>query len=94
MDFKQEINENGGTIYGFKNGEKRAHINLHFDKPGSMVISFVYVNPALRGGGAGAQMVHEAIELARKEKRQVRATCSYAASVLQLRREKYADVLA
>lgn len=93
MDFNNELNDNGGTIYGLIDNQKVAHLNLHFDDKDLMIISFVFVNPDHRGGGYGAQLVSRAVDIARQRKLKVKPTCSYAAAVMQMRREKYADVL-
>lgn len=93
MDFKEELENSGGVLSAYRDEEKVAYANLHFDTAESMVITYVYVSPLARGTGTGGAMVEAAVNLARRQNRKVRATCSYAAAVLQRRRDQYGDVL-
>jgi predicted GNAT family acetyltransferase len=58
-----------------------------------VIIDHTYVDEALRGTGAGKQLVHAAVEWARAEHARLLPLCPFAKSVFD-KTPEYSDVLA
>ncbi len=64
----------------YKNDENVVVAQIDFPKTGDneITITHTFVDASLRGQGMAKKLVEEVINIAQKEKYNIRATCSYA----------------
>ena len=91
MQIQLEQSETKGTFFIEENGKRLAE--MIFSKAGKIIIiEHTEVSDALRGTGAGKQLVAEAVAYARKNNLHILPLCPYAKSVMD-KTPEYADVL-
>ncbi len=74
---------NKGTFYIEENGKTLASMYYSRYSPEHIVIDHTEVDDALRGKGAGKQMIARAVEWARENKVRVTPACPFAHSLFQ-----------
>lgn len=90
MNWKYEENR----IYSEdESGEVLAEANLVHKENGEIDIEHVYVNPKLRGQGAGGETMNVVTEYLRKEGKKATATCSYANAWFKKNYKNYEDII-
>lgn len=92
MDIKFEQSGAKGSFYVEENGARLAEMS--FSKAGDhrIIIDHTEVSDALRGKGAGKQLVKAGVEYARKNSLKILPLCPFAKSVFQ-RVPEFRDVL-
>jgi len=92
MDIKQEFTGNKGAFFIEENGKRLAEMT--FSKAGDtkIIIDHTEVSDALRGKGAGKQLVSAAVAYARKNNIKIIPLCPFAKSVFDKVTE-FQDVL-
>lgn len=92
MDIKFEQSGAKGSFYIEENGARLAEMS--FSKAGDhrIIIDHTEVSGALRGKGAGKQLVKAGVEYARKNSLKILPLCPFAKSVFQ-RVPEFRDVL-
>ena len=73
-------------------GKKIGYLSYALEGKDTMLIEYVEVDPAQRGGGMGARLVEAAVVWAREQRRVIVPLCGYARSVMR-RTAAYQDVL-
>ena len=89
-----EHKKTGSKGLFFVRGEKGTLAEMAYTMPSAdkMIIEHTEVSEALKGQGAGAQLVHEAVEYARANNIKIIPLCPFANSVFK-KKPEYADVL-
>lgn len=77
MRFKK----NNNKIYLEDNNKIIAEIEYE-EKNNAYIITHTYVDESLRGQGIAKQLVEQVIEEAKKNNKEITATCSYAKKIL------------
>ncbi len=92
MDIKFELTGNKGAFFIEDNGKRLAEMT--FSKAGDtrIIIDHTEVSDALKGKGAGKQLVSAAVEYARGNKVKIIPLCPFAKSVFDKVKE-FQDVL-
>ncbi len=92
MDIKFEQSENKGAFFIEENGKRLAEMT--FSKAGDtrIIIDHTEVSDALKGKGAGKQLVSAAVDYARKNNIKIIPLCPFAKSVFNKVKE-FQDVL-
>ena len=92
MEIKFEQHENKGAFYIEQQGNRLAEMT--FTKAGEkrIIIDHTEVSDALRGKGAGKQLISAAVNHARKNGLQIIPLCPFARSVFD-KVSEYQDVL-
>jgi uncharacterized protein len=92
MEIKFEQSGNKGAFFIEENGKHLAEMT--FSKAGDtrIIIDHTEVSDALRGKGAGKQLVSAAVDYARKNKIKILPLCPFAKSVFDKVKE-FQDVL-
>lgn len=72
-----------GFFKVIEDGEELASLNYTCPSADRMMITYVGVEPSLRGKGLGKEMVLAAVNYARKHKMRVLPICSFAKKVFQ-----------
>lgn len=67
-----------GAFVGSVNGARRAEMTYSRVNPGIVIIDHTEVSPALRGQGAGRQLLDALVAWARETGTRVMATCPFA----------------
>lgn len=83
---------NKGIFYVEKDKKTVAEMIYNMPSADKMIIEHTEVSEALKGQGAGAQLVHEAVEYARENNIKIIPLCPFANSVFK-KKPEYADVL-
>jgi len=83
---------NKGIFYVEKDKKIVAEMIYNMPSADKMIIEHTEVSEALKGQGAGAQLVHEAVEYARANNIKIIPLCPFANSVFK-KKPEYADVL-
>ena len=92
VEIRQEENQNSGTFYMGEGGKRLAQLTYSKAGAGLMIIDHTEVSDALKGKGAGKQLVTAAVEFARKNKLKILPLCPFAKSVFD-RVKEFGDVL-
>jgi len=92
MEIQNKKVGNKGIFYVEKDKKIVAEMIYNMPSPGKMIIEHTEVSAELEGQGAGAQLVHEAVEYARANKIKIIPLCPFANSVFK-KKPEYADVL-
>lgn len=92
MDIKLELTGSKGAFFIEENGKRQAEMT--FSKAGDIriIIDHTEVGDALRGKGAGKQLVSAAVDYARKNNLKIIPLCPFAKSVFDKVKE-FQDVL-
>jgi predicted GNAT family acetyltransferase len=92
MDIQQEENASKGAFYYEENGKRLAEMT--YSKAGDtlIIIDHTEVDDALRGKGAGKQLVAKAVDYARAKHIKILPLCPFAKSVFD-RVSEFKDVL-
>ncbi len=77
MRFKK----NNNKIYLEDNNKIIAEIEYE-EKNNAYIVTHTYVDESLRGQGIAKQLVEQVIEEAKKNNKEITATCSYAKKIL------------
>lgn len=92
MNIRHAPESDGGEFFVEGDGDRVAEMTYALE--GSVMnIRHTYVDAALGGKGLGKQLVGQAVQFARENGLQVKATCSFARAVLA-QVPAYADVVA
>lgn len=92
MQIQHEQTGHKGSFYVEGNGERQAEMTYVTAGEGRIIIDHTQVDDALRGKGAGKQMVAAAVDYARKNKIEILPLCPFAKAVFD-KTPEYGDVL-
>ncbi|CAN5290632.1 GNAT family N-acetyltransferase [soil metagenome] len=84
--------DNKGSFYIEKDGKRVAEMTYVMAGEANMIIDHTEVSDALRGQGAGAEMVAAAVVYARENGIKIRPLCPFAKAVFD-KTPEYIDVL-
>lgn len=92
MKIQHQETESKGSFYIEEDGKRMAEMT--YSKAGDhlIIIDHTVVDDALRGQGAGKQLVETAVQMARERNLKIIPLCPYAKSVFD-RTPEYKDVL-
>lgn len=93
MDIKQENFETKGAFYAYKEGVKAGEITYAWAGNDKIILDHTGVDEAFKGQSVGLQLVHAAVEYARKNELKIIPLCPFAKSVFDKNTE-LRDVLA
>jgi uncharacterized protein len=83
---------NKGLFFVERDGNILAEMTYTMSSPDKMIIEHTEVSDELRGQNVGYQLVHTAVDYARKQNIKIIPLCPFANSVFKKKTE-YADVL-
>lgn len=92
LQVQHEQPDHKGAFYIEQDGKRLAEMTYVMAGETSMIIDHTEVSDALRGQGAGAQLVAAGVALAREKGYKIRPLCPFAKSVFD-KTPEYADVL-
>ena len=92
MNIKQEESLTKGSFYIEEGGVRIAEMTYSKAGPGRIIIDHTEVGEALKGKGAGKQLVSAAVDYARKNNIRILPLCPFAKSVFD-RVKEFEDVL-
>lgn len=92
METQHEINGHKGTFYIESNGNRLAEMTYSKAGEDTIIIDHTEVSDALRGKGAGLQLLNAAVAHARKNNIKIIPLCPFAKSVFD-KKEELRDVL-
>lgn len=92
MNVRHKHTETKGMFYVEEEGETLAAMTYTMPAVNKMIIDHTEVSDKLRGKNAGYQLVHAAVEYARKHQLTIIPLCPFAASVFK-RKPAFSDVL-
>jgi uncharacterized protein len=92
MEIKFEQKATKGAFFIEENGQRLGEMTFSRAGDDVMIIDHTEVSEALKGKGAGKQMVAAAVDYARKNKIKILPLCPFAKSVFDKVKE-YQDVL-
>lgn len=92
MEVKQKENGERGQFFIEKEGEFLAQMTYVWAGKDRIIIDHTEVNEALKGMGAGKQMVSKAVDFAREKGIKIIPLCPFARSVFDKVKE-FSDVL-
>ena len=92
MVIQRREKDNKGMFYVENEDEVQAEMIYHMASPGNLVIEHTEVNDELRGQNVGYELVHAAVEYARKHNIKITVWCPFAKSVFD-KKPDWADVL-
>lgn len=91
MQIKQENHATEGHFVALENGCEIGHIDYEWEDEQCFAITHTVVEKAYEGRGIARALLEEAVAFARREKKKIRAVCSYV--VIQFERHSdYDDV--
>ena len=94
MDVQQHNNSKGGEFYIAKEGSTVARATYMWNSGGDvMTINHTEADESLHGQGAGRDLIAAAVAYARKEKKRIVPSCTFARHEFD-KHPEYADVLA
>lgn len=95
IEIKHEKKENAGEFY-IENQDKQRVGKLEYTMFGSgrLVIQHTEVDKELQGSGAAAKLVDAVADYVRGTRMKIVPVCPFAKKYMNLKREKYEDVLA
>lgn len=92
MDVKHKQDENKRLFYVEKENRIVAEMTYSLASTNVMIIDHTEVSDELRGLNIGYQLVHAAVEYARKQKIKIIPLCPFANAVFK-KKPEFADVL-
>jgi predicted GNAT family acetyltransferase len=92
MDIQHEQSTSKGAFYIEENGARLAEMTYSKAGDALIIIDHTEVSDALRGKGAGKQLVSAAVDHARKNNLKILPLCPFAKSVFEKVKE-FQDVL-
>jgi uncharacterized protein len=92
MLIQQKQTGNRGMFYVEDDGEVKAEMIYHMTSPDKMVIEHTEINDELRGHNVGYELVHTAVEYARKYNIKITVWCPFAKKVFD-KKPDWRDVL-
>jgi len=92
MVIQRREKDNKGMFYVENEDEVQAEMIYHMASPSNLVIEHTEVNDELRGQNVGYELVHAAVEYARKHNIKITVWCPFAKSVFD-KKPDWADVL-
>lgn len=92
MEILKELNGHKGSFYIENDGERQAEMTYTMAGQETLIIDHTEVGDALRGKGAGLQLVNAAVEYARANNIKIIPLCPFAKSVFD-KKEEIRDVL-
>jgi predicted GNAT family acetyltransferase len=92
MDIQHEHNNNSGTFFIEKSGERIAEMTYE-QHNGKMVIDHTQVDDQLRGQNIGFELVKQGVDYARRSGLRIIAACPFAKKVIEEHAD-FRDVLA
>jgi predicted GNAT family acetyltransferase len=93
MDIKHETTASGGTFYIEENNKRLGEMSYTLRSDSLISIDHTKVSEALKGKGAGKQLVSSAVDYARANNVKIKSYCSFAQSVFD-RVKEFQDVAA
>jgi len=93
MDIQQQNNGSKGSFFIRENDVILAEMTYSMAGDALMIIDHTEVSDALRGKGAGLQLVNNAVEYAREKQLKIMPLCPFAKSVFDKKHEEFKDVL-
>jgi predicted GNAT family acetyltransferase len=93
MEIQRTEDENRGSFFVEKDGEKIALMTYSKAGADKIIIDHTEVDPSLKGQGVGQKMVFESVKYARENDLKIIPLCPFAKTVFD-KNEDYADVLA
>lgn len=92
MNIQHEESTTKGTFFIEESGKRLAFMTYSKAGPGRIIIDHTEVSDALKGKGAGRQLVATSVEYARKNNLKILPLCPFARSVFD-RVKEFDDVL-
>lgn len=92
MDIKHKQENSKGLFYVEKDNRILAEMTYTLPSANLMIIDHTEVSEELRGQNVGYQLVHAAVEYARKQKIKIIPLCPFANAVFK-KKPEFADVL-
>ncbi len=92
MEIKNQLNGTKGLFYIEQDGKKVAEMEYTQAGEHRMIINHTEVSDALRGKGAGMQLVRSAADHARKNNMKIFPLCPFTRSVFEKKPEEFSDV--
>lgn len=92
MEVKKELNGHKGSFYIEEDGKRQAEMTFSMAGSSTMIIDHTEVGDALRGKGAGLQLVNAGVTYARENNIKIIPLCPFAKSVFD-KKEELRDVL-
>lgn len=92
MEIERKDDGNSGEFIAKKDSKKAGFMSFTWSGKDKFIIDHTEVDPEFEGQGIGKQLVHAAVDYARKNNLKIIPKCSYAKSVLE-KDEKLHDVL-
>lgn len=92
MEILKELNGHKGSFYIENDGERQAEMTYTMAGHETLIIDHTEVGDALRGKGAGLQLVKAAVAFARENNIKIIPLCPFAKSVFE-KKEEIRDVL-
>lgn len=92
MDIKHKQEESKGAFFVEKDKRILAELTYTLPSANVMIIDHTEVSEELRGQNVGYQLVHAAVEYARKQKIKIIPLCPFANAVFK-KKPEFADVL-
>ena len=83
-----EPRRDGGVFAAERDGKRSAELTYRNLAQGTVVVDHTFVDPSVRGTGAGLKLLQSLVDWARRSDVRVRATCSFAVAMF----EKHADL--
>ncbi len=82
-DVQHQTSERGGEFTIQRDAERVADMTYRTTAPSTIVIDHTFVDPSLRGTGAGMKLMNTLVRWARDNNIRVQATCSYALAMFE-----------
>lgn len=92
MEIKLEQTDNKGAFYIEQDGRRLAEMTFSKAGDSRIIVDHTHVDDALRGTGAGKQLVEAAVQFARDNKIKILPLCPFANAVMN-KNTSYHDVL-
>ncbi|MBI1221054.1 MAG: GNAT family N-acetyltransferase [Bacteroidetes bacterium] len=92
-EISQEKNEKGGRFVFLLSGDEYGEMTYVNSGPGKFIIDHTFVNPELKGMGAGKKLLDYAVAYARENHLKIVPLCPFASKMMNRTPEDYADVL-
>lgn len=92
MEIKHKETDERGEFYIEEKGEKLGRLFYHWAGTDRIIIEHTEVSEALKGKGAGKQLVMKAVEMARDKNIKIVPLCPFANKIMHLK-DDFKDVL-
>ncbi|MEO8934932.1 MAG: GNAT family N-acetyltransferase [Xanthomarina sp.] len=93
MDIKHEDNGESGKFFIEIDNKQEAEMTYEYIDQYTINIDHTEVKEALKGQGIGSKLIEAAVKFMRKNNLKAVATCSYAITILEKKKEEYKDVI-